>query len=194
MQYLKEDIKIKIEKAALKEFALKGFEKASMKIIAKDAGIAIGNIYRYFKNKEQLFNGIIEPVHSYISALVFNDFLEDPSNKKFDPADIVNSIMKVYLRYGTEFMIMMCKSQGTIYGDTRNDLISLVYKRLKIELMQTFTEQGLENVEQFIHVFSANLVDGLCMVLRSNVDIQEKRKIINQLLILYFNKIQERFS
>lgn len=45
----------KILNAALEEFALKGYEKASTNIITQQAGISKGILFHYFGNKEQLF-------------------------------------------------------------------------------------------------------------------------------------------
>jgi TetR/AcrR family fatty acid metabolism transcriptional regulator len=45
--------------AALKIIKQKGFHKARMSDIAKEAGISYGLVYHYFKNKEDLFDSII---------------------------------------------------------------------------------------------------------------------------------------
>lgn len=41
--------------AALKEFALKGFDKASTNIIAKEAGVSKALMFHYVNNKQELF-------------------------------------------------------------------------------------------------------------------------------------------
>lgn len=51
---LVEERKAQILAAAAKVFANKGFERATIADIAKQAGIAEGSIYNYFKNKEDL--------------------------------------------------------------------------------------------------------------------------------------------
>ncbi|MEH6938307.1 TetR/AcrR family transcriptional regulator, partial [Bacillus sp. JJ664] len=63
MQILKEDIKNRIIAAALEEFKEQGYLGASIRNIASNAGIALGTIYKYFKNKEDLFNSLVEPVY-----------------------------------------------------------------------------------------------------------------------------------
>jgi len=45
--------------AATKVFAEKGFERATIKDVAKTAGIADGTIYNYFKSKSDLLLGIL---------------------------------------------------------------------------------------------------------------------------------------
>lgn len=45
----------KIINAAMAEFALRGYEKASTNEIVKKAGISKGLLFHYFRNKKQLF-------------------------------------------------------------------------------------------------------------------------------------------
>src|SRR5687768_7349185 len=46
--------------AATQVFAEKGFHKATIKDVAKRAGIADGTIYNYFENKTALMLGILD--------------------------------------------------------------------------------------------------------------------------------------
>lgn len=50
--------KTQILEAAAKVFAAKGFERATISEIAKEAGMAEGSIYNYFKNKSELLIGL----------------------------------------------------------------------------------------------------------------------------------------
>ncbi len=52
--------------AAAKVFAADGYSKAGMAAIAAAAGISKGNIYHYYKNKEDLLYAILD---AYLSAL-----------------------------------------------------------------------------------------------------------------------------
>ncbi len=47
--------KEKILEVGIEEFSSKGFENANINIIAKNAGISIGLMYKYFATKEDLF-------------------------------------------------------------------------------------------------------------------------------------------
>lgn len=47
--------KNKILEIGIEEFSSKGYEKANINIIAKNAGISIGLMYKYFATKEDLF-------------------------------------------------------------------------------------------------------------------------------------------
>ncbi|MBI9014970.1 MAG: helix-turn-helix transcriptional regulator [Clostridiales bacterium] len=58
-QVLKEEVRERIEKAATLEFFEKGFEGSSLRQIARESGITPGNLYRYFDNKEALYESIV---------------------------------------------------------------------------------------------------------------------------------------
>ncbi len=55
-----EDRREQIMDAALRVFAQKGFDKATNKDIADEAGITPGLIYHYFESKEKLLKAILE--------------------------------------------------------------------------------------------------------------------------------------
>ena len=55
-----EDRREQIIEAALRVFAQKGFDKATNKDIAGEAGITAGLIYHYFKSKEDLLKAALE--------------------------------------------------------------------------------------------------------------------------------------
>ncbi len=81
-QVLKDYQRKRIVVSATEEFAKNGIHGSSMRSIAINANMTVGNLYRYFKNKEELALYIIDPVlrllnnvNSYFS--VDNGFLND---------------------------------------------------------------------------------------------------------------------
>lgn len=58
-QYLKDDVRDRIVRAALAVFARDGVRAATMAAIAKQAGISAGNIYHYFPTKDALHAAVI---------------------------------------------------------------------------------------------------------------------------------------
>jgi AcrR family transcriptional regulator len=59
-QVLKDEVRAAIAQAALGAFAREGFAGARMPEIAAGAGISTGNIYRYFKSKDELFYAVVD--------------------------------------------------------------------------------------------------------------------------------------
>lgn len=62
MQHTKEEVRSRILEAAEQEFDEQGYAGASMRSIVRRAGTSLGNIYRYYPNKEELFLSIVTPV------------------------------------------------------------------------------------------------------------------------------------
>lgn len=79
-QILKDDRRALIVNAAINDFYEYGYQKTSMRHIAKNANMTVGNVYRYFKNKDDLINYIIEPVLRKI-----NEVLVRNTNQVFNP-------------------------------------------------------------------------------------------------------------
>ena len=50
----------RIQQAAVRVFSRQGFDRASVKSIAEEAGVAVGSIYNHFKNKDELLISIFE--------------------------------------------------------------------------------------------------------------------------------------
>ncbi len=61
-QKLKDEVKDRIVNAALDLILESGFNNADMRSIAKKAGITHGNLYRYFKSKDDLISYITQPL------------------------------------------------------------------------------------------------------------------------------------
>lgn len=55
-----DDRRIRILEAAERAFARHGFHAASMQIVAAEARMSAGNLYRYFSSKEALVSGLAE--------------------------------------------------------------------------------------------------------------------------------------
>lgn len=91
MQTLKENIKEKILKEASRIFVKVGYDKATMRDIASKSGISVGNIYRYFKNKDGILEELIldfeNELNSFaknIDSKVFADSSQKMCNKFID--------------------------------------------------------------------------------------------------------------
>lgn len=71
-QVLKDDIRDSIISSAKEEFLEHGFEGSSMRRIAQKSKMTVGNLYRYFKNKDDLNSFIVSPTYSAINDIVMD--------------------------------------------------------------------------------------------------------------------------
>jgi len=70
-----DSIEDKIFAAAFKLFAEKGYDNVSMKIVAKEVGIAVGTLYNYHSNKQQLFLTVLKK-NIKQTYFILNDIIE----------------------------------------------------------------------------------------------------------------------
>lgn len=119
-QVLKEEIKNKIIKSAKSELLKNGYEKASLRKIALKSGVTVGNLYRYFDNKEVLVNSIISPmiirINNILKTLSDNSisFDQDVKNANLDRdkmISVLNSVgselSEIYLQNRDELVILL---------------------------------------------------------------------------------------
>ena len=62
MQYTKQEVRNRILTSAQQEFYEKGYEGAAMRSIAAAAGTSLGNLYRYYRNKQELYAAVVGSV------------------------------------------------------------------------------------------------------------------------------------
>lgn len=76
--------------AATKIFAEKGYEGSRTSDIAKEANIAEGTIFRYFKTKKDLLIGLLMPLMiKFFKPLMFNSIEKIMNNEKNKPINVV---------------------------------------------------------------------------------------------------------
>ncbi|MEE1467100.1 MAG: helix-turn-helix domain-containing protein [Clostridium sp.] len=80
MQIKKDEVRLKILEVATDEFLKRGYENASMRMIAKKAHTTQGNIYHYFQNKEVLLEEILLPTIKNIECMVSKHIEDEKTN------------------------------------------------------------------------------------------------------------------
>lgn len=82
----------KIMRAAIKVFAKNGFHNSKISQIAKEAGVADGTIYLYFKNKDDILIKVFEERLGEINVM-----LNEELGRLADPADKLRFCIRGYL-------------------------------------------------------------------------------------------------
>lgn len=80
MQIKKDEVRLKILEAATDEFLKRGYENASMRMIAQKAHTTQGNIYHYFQNKEILLEEILLPTIENIEYMMSKHIEDEKAN------------------------------------------------------------------------------------------------------------------
>lgn len=132
----------RILEAACKVFAEMGFHQSTISLIAKEAGVADGTIYLYFKNKDD----ILVQFYEYKTKQVFDRFRES-----VDQADTavekLRNLIRTHLNEFQKDPNMAMVYQAEVYQQRRlaRDSIkemSKMYRDIITELIERGQEEG----------------------------------------------------
>lgn len=196
MQYLKEEIKKKIAEEALKEFKLKGYKGASIRDIAKNSATSVGNFYKYFRSKDDLFENLIGPVY-----LKLMDYTNQFNKVEFDDNtenifyELMEKIMEIFQENSTELTILLNKSEGSKYENCKSTFIDFI---TRIVTEKSKFELSLENKELkdnfLIYLISNGIVESISIILREKEDGREVRKLIINMIDILFKDINSKLN
>ena len=83
------DTKERIRQAAVRVFSREGFDRASVKSIAEEAGVAVGSIYNHFQDKDDLLISVFE--EEFAQRM---DFLEELRSARLPVRDQVQRLLE----------------------------------------------------------------------------------------------------
>lgn len=129
----KADTLYKIIPSAKKEFMEKGFEKASVRKIAENAGITAAGLYRHFKDKEAMFTSLVESAANELIQMYvmlqqeFEKKPEDVQRKEvFDySTNNIGRFMDCIYDHFDEFKLLITCSEGTEFSGYIDKLVDI---------------------------------------------------------------------
>jgi AcrR family transcriptional regulator len=192
MQRLKEELNERILRAAREEFMRDGFRDASMRAIAHEAGVVVGNLYRYSPSKKALFESLVKPAYDSITSLVFDDtrlgkMIHSPT-AFVEP--VTDALVAVHARFGPLLLILVEKSGGTVYENTKAELVQRVADRLRRELRLA------KRIDLFlVRVVTTSFVDAFFQALKEyEDDAAGLQETLRRLLRVFFADIGNRIG
>lgn len=200
MQTLKEDVRQSILRAALNEFKSHDYADASMRRIAAAAGVTTGNIYRYFKNKEELFEALVGPIYEKIIHYILD--LKKELDRCYTGQDnglkylkmVEETIVGLFLEYSAELTILMNRSSGSKYGQVKEQMVSLI-----VTILEDAFTAGPQNAaelttanRQSARMLAGTIVEGVCLILKEYEDGETVKRLVNEFVYLYHLGMQYR--
>jgi AcrR family transcriptional regulator len=115
------------------EFLKNGFRGASLRVIAKRAGVTTGAIFGYYTDKKALFDALVGNCANTFRnqfVTVQNDFNELPTERQMsDMHTYTSEALQGMLDYIYEnfdiFKLILCQSDGTDYEDYVDSLVEI---------------------------------------------------------------------
>ncbi len=171
MRYENDRLAAEILKKAHGEFLAKGFRKASVRDIAKAAKVTTGALYRYYANKEALFDALVsEPADFLYEQLktASDNFSKQPAAEQLlrlpeessSGMDIM--IDYIYDNYDA-FRLIACCAEGSSYADYAEKL-KRIEERSSNVLIKKLAREGIvkEPLDgTLVHIISSTFFSGL---------------------------------
>lgn len=151
-----------------------------MRDIARNAEIPTGLIYSYFKNKENLFEAIVEPTYNSIKMLLME--VERPKNHSdYFFKEEMEFLVKILSTQRKQFIILVDKSSGTKYVDALKDIVDLAHSHIKkhsgekLNIIKPYIE------DDFFHILANSFVQSIVEIARHYKGDEWARNIIRLL-------------
>ncbi|WP_152658211.1 TetR/AcrR family transcriptional regulator [Oceanobacillus sp. CFH 90083] len=133
-------------------FLNQGFQSASLRDIAKKAHVTTGAMYNHFKNKEDLFEALVESSASellnYIRQIYQQVDGEDNETIEKTSLDSTDKIIDYIYNHFGDFKLIFCCSTGSKYENYLNELAQIEEEFQK----KVLDRWGIKVNEHFLHV------------------------------------------
>ena len=129
--------KEKILDAAIKVFSTYGYAGANIRAIAKAAGISIGGVYLYFRNKEELYLNLIK-TRIEEQELTTKETVASAGSA----GDALRAFLSLHLEYGVkhkELILINIREHGFAFGKE----IKRKFFGNQIKLLKEILEKGI---------------------------------------------------
>ncbi len=191
MQYKKKYISDKILEAGLAEYLEKGYRAGNISTIAANAGVPVGNLYRYFDGKSGLLDALVKKTYQEFPKIVDSLARTDvETSMSLDELmqRLTQMVVSLFEQRGKEMIILVDKCASTRYEDFAEKIMEqiagLVYAKLY--------EEKSEPNRRMAYLASKAFINSMLDVLRLGLDRAEMEVMILRVLNFYFYEVKNR--
>ncbi len=188
-QILKDSVKQNIINSAIEDIFKNGYESASMRKIANIANMTVGNLYRYFKNKDELINYIIQPALTRINTIIYKHTKQtiDLNNPNFDLTSLTsNEILNAFDDLSIELVNLYMEHPKVLaifmMNSTINDQMVNWFKNAMKQFMKLkhgLNDLNEERYDVLARMYSVSIFAGVKeSLLNSNLNEKELKQVI----------------
>lgn len=188
---------------AKNEFLEKGFNEASLRIIAQNAGVSTSTIYTRYSDKEGLFRYLVEPAAKSMREYIYhalNGFgiieneVQKEQYREYSDGGFPGLVELLY-SYFDEFKLLVNCSPNMFYHDFLESLVELDMECTRNFLKNAQSEAYAAGriTDGFLHVVSSAFYSGLFEVVIHDMQRDEAETYINELRRFYNSGWKEYF-
>jgi len=196
MQYLKDEVRNSIVEEALKEFKELGYKGTSIRSIAKNSKTSVGNIYKYFNSKEDIYENLIGSVYYKLMDYI-KQFDQVELNEKAEAIffGLMEKILEIFNESSTEISILLNKSDGSKYENCKSNFVHFITRIVTETMKYELSLQGKQLKDNFIiYLVSNSLVESVAIILEKREDIIEVRRLILNLIDIFFTDVKNKLE
>lgn len=167
----------KLIKSGKEEFLKKGYAKANLRDICKNAGVTTGAFYFSFENKEALLSAILAPVITDYEKMcsTFARREEDDPNTADDNE---RQMMEYLSEHRTEAIILMEKSAGSRYEKFRPQ----ISQQMQAAFTSYFTKfMGSTPDAELIRILVTMRLQGYMELIKGDYTVEERVRLAREI-------------
>lgn len=191
MQYKKKDINDRILEAGKAEYSEKGYRAGNIATIAANAGVPVGNLYRYFDGKAGLLDAIVKPAYAAIPKLAKELSDVDVSGSvplKEIMSTLASRLLLTFDEYGQEILILADKCAATRYEDFTELVVNQVAELIQSKLYLNPTDTDALMARLTAKSFVSSVFD----ILRCSLSREKTEEMLRRILNYHFSDIDDR--
>lgn len=189
MQFQKENILKAIMESAEQEFLEKGFRESSLRSISGKSGVTLSNIYNYFKDKNDLYCMIFNPLIKDVQqAMSYMEELERTSEEHHSEGDhlrLLEAPVRYVIRNRERLKCLLFKSEGSSLHRIQDMVIDWFAIIMKSSYDNLKNRHGLtaENPsDDFYRLLGSLWMHSIEDSIKNNLDYEQIMRINQELM------------
>ncbi|SHJ02302.1 transcriptional regulator, TetR family [Dethiosulfatibacter aminovorans DSM 17477] len=183
-QVLKAHVKEEILKSGLSEFYKTGYDKSKIRDIAIKSNVSPGNIYRYFTNKEQLFNAIVTPVYNELKIMFKNLNASGASSTEILVKDFADMLVQITKKHRYEIHIIL--SNETILPNVSKDLDKMLEDVILAGFVLKSDNNITSNDKIMIKAYTESIKKGIVKIIEETNTKSKLDSLIGDFVKIFF--------
>lgn len=185
----------KIHSAAKTEFLEKGYQRASLRNIVKNAGVTTGAFYGYYNSKKELFAALVDAPYHYLLSKYqqsLRSFEKLPPEKQPERMGSVGKEcmqeMLIYMNRHKEIfhLILLC-SEGTQYAALIDKLVTLEVEATEhyCEVLRSLGKTVPEIDKRLEHILVTGMMNAYFEIILHNMSREDAKRYLCELNDFY---------
>jgi AcrR family transcriptional regulator len=174
-QVRKPEVRRRIEDAALRCFADRGYARTSVAAIAEAAGTAPANVYRYVPDKEVLFRTVVPPdLPDRHDALLDTRVAALATPGRADVDETASALLDFWVAHRLAVVVLLDRADGTPYAGYPDAFVA----RLVSHVEGTLDAEPTPDQHELLHLVFDQTRRALARILYGHEDPQRIRALV----------------